>query len=374
MIGVVTFHASLNIGSMLQAYATKHLLEKRGFVVKFLRFSSEGQRRLYSLFFKPKSLKELIKNLINVFLWRSLNRQRSDFLAFRDRYLMCGLPDFSDVSLVFDSNACGIETIVYGSDQIWNRKCHDFDWFYFGDGAEEFRKVALAPSFGGTRLGFDDPDIERVTGFLRSFDAISVREGNGRAWLNDILDLDVEVIADPTLLVSSDVWGDLVEAARPINEDYLFFYGVPFDPSTFQYLKLFSEKVSLPVYMLDAKGYFYRGAFFSGFKLFNGSGPVHFLNLIKHAKMVVTTSFHGSIFAARLKVPFYALTFEGTNQDDDRLQFLLEQLNLSDRFIFASNLPEIDCRFDIDWKDVQERIDELQTSGHQFIDEVIGAA
>lgn len=48
-IGLITFHASHNNGSMLQALALQHIFsEKYVCDVKIINFSNSGQRNMYS--------------------------------------------------------------------------------------------------------------------------------------------------------------------------------------------------------------------------------------------------------------------------------------------------------------------------------------
>jgi len=48
-IGIITFHASLNCGSMLQAFALQEILEKKYHAdVEVINYSNWGQRNYYA--------------------------------------------------------------------------------------------------------------------------------------------------------------------------------------------------------------------------------------------------------------------------------------------------------------------------------------
>ena len=52
-IGMMTFHASHNCGSMLQAFALQHtLIEKFGYDAEIIDFSNNAQRNMYVLWNK----------------------------------------------------------------------------------------------------------------------------------------------------------------------------------------------------------------------------------------------------------------------------------------------------------------------------------
>jgi len=62
-IGILTFHASHNNGSMLQALALQRILsEKSTLPVEIIDFSNSEQKNMYSPLPKAKNLKKLIKN------------------------------------------------------------------------------------------------------------------------------------------------------------------------------------------------------------------------------------------------------------------------------------------------------------------------
>ena len=64
-IGILTFHASYNCGSMLQTYAdAKHILNKLGYNCEVINFSTEAQKKLYSLYTRKKNPKYLMRDLI----------------------------------------------------------------------------------------------------------------------------------------------------------------------------------------------------------------------------------------------------------------------------------------------------------------------
>ena len=59
--------------------------------------------------------------------------------------------------------------------------------------------------------------------------------------------------------------------------------------------------------------------------------PSEFVALVKNARCVVTTSFHGTAFSVILGTPFYTLKLN--DGSDGRAQNLLDSINLSDRMI-----------------------------------------
>ena len=62
-VGIVTFHASHNYGSCLQAYALQHAISDLGFVCEIINFRTDIQKEIYKVFTDRKGLKFILKNL-----------------------------------------------------------------------------------------------------------------------------------------------------------------------------------------------------------------------------------------------------------------------------------------------------------------------
>ena len=65
-------------------------------------------------------------------------------------------------------------------------------------------------------------------------DALSVREVNGKKWLEELTEKKFEVVCDPTLLLQKSQWHNLLNSHenQPQYEDYIFFYGQAFSKQT----------------------------------------------------------------------------------------------------------------------------------------------
>ena len=63
-IGILTFHASYNCGSMLQTYAMQTYLNKLGYNCEIINFSTDAQQKLYSLYSGKRTPKYLVRDFI----------------------------------------------------------------------------------------------------------------------------------------------------------------------------------------------------------------------------------------------------------------------------------------------------------------------
>ena len=340
-VGLITYHASHNMGSIMQTYAMDHLLSTQyGLDVDVLDFSSKGQRDLYSLFSKQGGLKGLIKNIIIVALLPLFRSRHKDFEGVIDAMYKKSSRKYRRTE-DFEGALDSYDALVCGSDQIWNTNCSDFDDAYFFPYKSRAMKVAYAPSFGGKNFIESGVDLGKYKKFLSEFRCISAREANGVRWIKQLTGVSVPLVADPTLLIDKSVYDALVKP-REFDGDYIFFYGIPFNRETYSKISRISKKYNLPVVMLDIKSWVFSGGFARGFKVSKRCTPGDYLSLIKNAKLVITTSFHGSIFSYIYSKNFWLLSHQGSNPHDDRLETLLTQLNLKDRRVFLDDVEDHD--------------------------------
>ena len=81
--------------------------------------------------------------------------------------------------------------------------------------------------------------------------------------------------------------------------------------------------------------------------------------------MVVTDSFHGTVFSIIFNKPFWVVGNESRGMA--RFQSLLSMYGLEDRLITAKSLQEIDFNTTIKWDSVNEKRRMLQVKSKEFI-------
>ena len=98
-IGMMTFHASHNNGSMLQALALQHVLEDRFHQqTELIDFSNRGQRNMYAPIPKPRNWKQAIKGLIWATNMKEMKRQYKAYEDFQKKYFHLSNRSYSDSS------------------------------------------------------------------------------------------------------------------------------------------------------------------------------------------------------------------------------------------------------------------------------------
>jgi hypothetical protein len=247
-VGLITFSVAYNIGSLLQTYALQSILKnKYDLDLEIINFSNKKQQEYYSLFYKLNSVRNFFINIIIVFLYPFFIKRRTGFKDFILKKLILSEKLLSTVEEV--KNVCNkYEILICGSDQIWNTNCIDFDETYFLPFKGEFRKIAYAPSFGGKNPFTNKNYREKLIKLINDFDFVSIREKNGEGWLSEHTSKEISLVPDPTLLLDGEYWNELLEVNtniidEKINENYIFFYGIPYYKDTIKVLSKISKKI-----------------------------------------------------------------------------------------------------------------------------------
>lgn len=360
-IGILTFHASHNCGSMMQAYAMQNLLSELGYENEIIDFQNAGQRDMYAVIHKKVTVKNLLRNFVTLLHLKKISNQWNDYERFmNDNFSMSSKKyyetnDLGDIDNYYSKCICG-------ADQIWNITIPDSDDAYFlPKKYNNMKKVAYAPSFGSKNIKKYSDNPNKYKEYLEDFDFLSIRENNGKKWIKELTDKDVPVVLDPTLMIEKSKYDDICENSN-VEGKYIFYYAPSYSRQLDKFVKKLSKKYNLKVFVWNASEYYLKSEFINDFKLPKKFNPGIYYDLINNAELVVTTSFHGTIFSTICKKKFWILKNGGMYGDDDRVITLINQLKISDRLIeptFDDNfdyLSEVNySRYDINLKKLQKQ-------------------
>lgn len=367
-IGIITFHASLNCGSMLQAFALQEVLEKKYKQdVEIINYSNWGQRNYYAnwdLFPRPCVIKSNIKALP---YHDVINSVRNDYVEFENTYL-----NLTPKLLKRRRELKGIDKkydiVIAGGDQVWNVRCRDADKAYFLSFVKDAKKVAYSPSLGARNINKVSIRPREYEKLIREFDALSVRENNGQKWLKELTGIDIPIIADPTMLLNSGEWEEALPIEE-IDEEFILYYAFSYaNECNNETMKKVSEKTGLPIYIIDGKSWAINRLDRYGIKMWKKSGPLAFLSLMKNAKLVFVQSFHGIVFSALFHKKFWSLRNKVIkNVDDDRAKVILRQTGLTSRAVTYEELLNIDLFEEINYSLVDEKIEKMRENAFAYI-------
>ncbi len=329
-IGTITFwDTEDNYGQVLQCYALISFLESMGHSAYLVRTKATPKKRggivhkLFTLLFlllHPSSLTALKRkrNGIQPGMPKAPFIDRG-FSRFKEENIPC-----TDTIYNYDDllkKTLDVDALICGSDQIWST----MDPLLFLQIPGRFKRISYSASFGGAKL-VNYLDKRQVKAWLESFDFISVRESDGIEICKK-MGLQAEILPDPTLLLRSNEYESLLNKEnRDANEPYLLLYllGNKMDVDIKEVFELAEEKHLTVKYVAS------QGRYDEYEKLY----PTipEWLYLVKNARVVVTNSFHGTVFSLIFNTPFMTIPLSGNaKRMNRRIIDLLSTYHMADR-------------------------------------------
>lgn len=370
-IGLLTFHASHNNGSMLQAYALQHVIETRyKHCVEMIDFSNRAQQIMYSPIPKPDNFRRIIKAFIWLTNYRQLKKSYRQYDEFKNKYFNLSKNKYS-TSEELGKEKFDYDLFISGSDQVWNIKCRDADdAYYLNFVPEKAKKYAYATSFGANNPFEIDGNSNIHKDLISDFSMVSVREKNAQKWIMEALNVEVPMCLDPTMLLDSEEWDDLldIDTMKGINKPYIFYYCFSITKDVKRFLRRTSKKYKMPVYFMDAKEWTLKCCWLNKIKLTKFYGPIAYLNLVKNARIFITTSFHGTAFATIYKKNFWYIDSGHDISKDDRAVSFLTQLGLMSRYIKLEKLEGLDLLQSPSYQDSYKKLEELRKNSFNYLD------
>ena len=373
-IGILTFHRSHNNGSMLQALALQNIInEKYNCCAEIIDFSNYAQQNMYAPIPKPQNIKQLIKAIIWSTNYKQMKRQYCAYDNFAQKYF-----HLSDKKYNTSAEMRMIENeydaFIVGSDQVWNVKCIDADDAYYLDFVSAKPCYSYAVSFGANNPFVLDDKSQKYKKYLSKFGKVSVREKNAQKWIKQATGNLVPICLDPTMLYDKTEWEKIVDIGSSpiISEKYIFFYCFSITEEVQRFLKYVSKQTGLPVYFMEAKEWTLKCCWKNGIKLIKQYGPDVYMNVVKHAEIFITTSFHGTAFATIYKKRFwYIKSKKSESSQDDRAISFLTQLNLTSQYKTIPELMDTDLYKFPDYTGIDENVKKLREESFDYLKSII---
>ena len=348
-VGIITFHASHNYGSMLQAYALQQVILNLGFECEIINFRTLRQKTFYKPIWKRGNILGKFKRLLLYAPFHNkLLKKHQLFEEFLQTEFRLSKKEYATLHELEQANL-RYDYYISGSDQIWNTNCFDFDWAYFLPFVENGKRIAYAPSMGpNPHKAVSENHATKIKELLSYYKVISVREKETAKRIKHFTEKDYPVMLDPTLLLTSADWSAIIKEQPLIKGKYIFLYTPWFDEATFKTAQLLSQQLNLPIIVSQLYNNGWKNNKWivnPEFRLYLATGPKEFLNLCKHATCIIGASFHLVVFSILLKVPFYTIN----GMKDSRIANLLSITKLDNRSIELSKgfeAPSLEMDFE----------------------------
>jgi len=333
-VGILTFQRAQNYGALFQAYALQTIIHKLGFTSELIDYRHIGEKKNIPNI--KNGIRAYIHDIFYFVIGFNNNRVRNKrFSDFKNQNLVYSKEYYPDtVSLNKILNI--YDTIITGSDQVWNPNITNSDMSYFLDFVDiKTKKVSYSPSFGVTVL--PQNIIPKITLLLNQIDFLSIREAQGQQIIRELCNRNAQLVLDPTLLLTNKDWDNLLIKLE-FKKPYIFCYALGDQPRMMDLCYYLKDMTGYPIVKIGSlKDKSNKNIIFA-----YSSGPREFLSLIKEAEIVVTNSYHGTILSIIYEKPFYTIPTEGNIKiaRNSRLLSILTLFQLEDRiFSHDSHIP-----------------------------------
>lgn len=381
-VGIVSCYFINNYGSVIQAYATQKMLDELGIqneTINVSGFLKQVRKKQYLYILKSGLKSDMlsdrmgkIKNLLyrkivkNDYT-RGIQKREKAMRDFTKQHInksvVCS--DFPELTNYCKEN---YDTVLIGSDQLWLPANIAADYYTLNFVPKSVKKVAYATSFGVSSL---PDDIKgQASNFLSKIDCISVREEAGKKIIQSLIDKEVEVVCDPTLLFTGEQWMDIQDNEPVVKGDYIFCYFIGSSIEHREFVKRLKQKIGCKVvalnhvdhYMECDEGYADEAPY--------DVSPGQFLNLIRNAKYVCTDSFHCTVFSLLYNKVFFDFkryTNASKQSTNSRLETLLGVVDLKNRMFSGNEDVEELLQMGIDFENVNKKLAAYRNQSKEYL-------
>ena len=341
-----------NYGSLLQAYALQCKLCQAGIDNEIIQYNKSVSFKQVLRVFNLPLLKSKIKSVIRNSAYRSdmtggeiLKARDEKFKSFIETHLILSEPYNGRTAL--ENGVNNYASFILGSDQVWNPMNFGSDFYTLSWIPKDMLKVTYSPSFGVSSI--PTYQKEKTKEYLSRIQNLSTREVGGKKIVKDLLNIDIPVVVDPTLLFNRKEWCELIPESIPLEEKYIFAYFVGNNEEHRNAVAEIGNKTGYRVILLPHVDEYVK----TDVKFYNATlpaiGPTEFVNLIRHAAVVCTDSFHATIFSIQYHKQF--MVFDRYRASDKanmngRLTSILGKLGLQNRLVSSRDNY-------LDWYDEQ---------------------
>lgn len=349
-VGIITYHHYYNYGTMLQALALQHAVDKLGYQAELIDFKQDNslsKAELLKLRLRrlPVYIKERKKYNV-IAKYQGEQRKKTDlFEQFYQKNLCVGTKLYTNTQQLIEDPPV-YDGYVVGSDQTWNPYVANApEAFFLPFVQDDAKKGSYGPSVAVSTLPVEKRGIYRE--MLGKFAFLSCREQDGVKLLEDVTGREVSHVLDPTLLLDQKDWETYCTYEVP-EEPYIVVYFLGEKKEHRQMVDQIRKQTGWKVITLPA-AYLEMGQ--DTYEKVWG-GPAEFLSLIKGAALVCTDSFHGTMFSINFRKNFF--TFCKSSDTDEtsensRLYSALDMFGLSERIIKGKrdiSTEELDISYD----------------------------
>lgn len=357
-ICTATYHHAHNYGAMLQTYALQQSLFSLGYENEVIDYT-EHQPKLFKKVKVSLRKGNIYSIYYNFRILLKYTEFKNGFYQF-EKFYQDKIIKTRQYHRYDELQDIHCDLLLAGSDQLWNFKNKlEMNKFYTFSFNHEIKKVTYAISMGGYS-DFNNDIKEEFDKCLGKFDYISAREEDVIEYLEEAgIHVGHQVNIDPVFLLSKQKWSALANESDKIYEfgDYIVCYELIPNPIMETIVNELKTKFGYRVVVIAPTPY----SKMKGDYVINDAGPIELVKIIREAKYVVSTSFHGIAFSIIFNKPFYAVY---SSHAPGRIKNLLQLFGFEDKGVSSLN-QKLDYTFN--FTKANEVIEQQRELGMKYL-------
>jgi len=338
-VGILTWYFGANYGAVAQSVALFNTLNDGGYDCKMINYRPANVLKTIIISNIPRK-RERLKKFKET--WHGLKKcYRLSQLPF--------LKETKKVSCAKDINDLNLDCIILGSDAIFNMKHPLCTSLYYGVGITT-KKITYSPSCEYLEEDTKLPDDYCLS--LKEMRAISVRDAKTRRLVENNIGYSPCITLDPTFLYDFHDFNCYVD-----QDNYILVYSF----STWdEYQKEIKEYAEQHEVNIISVGNYRKWADYSypeaSFELW--------ISLFRKASVVVTDSFHGTVFALKNSKQIILC---GRSDKQSKIISLLNQVEVSLQIYKGEKIDHYLENNKIDYSSTSQAIIEEVKKSYQYL-------
>ena len=332
---ILSMHRVDNMGSLLQSFALKTIIEKLGNEVEFIDITKRNEdnellrgykqeyheeRETTGLIGKIKKIDRFTLNRLKI---KKKNLEQSN--AFED---------FRKSQLGIEKRSPEYDVCVIGSDEVFNclnSGAWGFTSQLFGNVPEADKVITYAASCGSTKYEELPTRVaDRIRQYYKKVTAFSTRDKNTHEFVAKLTGKQITDNLDPVLVYDFDQ--EVKQATLPKMPErscvVYSYYNRVHTANEIDAINEFCKKHQLTPLAIGAPQFWIKDYVICS--------PFQCLKIFANADFVITDTFHGTIFASKYASRFAVLVRESNR---NKLADLVEKIGMQDHLM--DNITEM---------------------------------
>ena len=380
-VGLVTCYFKNNYGSVLQAYATKRILDINNIPNETIDIDNNidfknGKRKYYitQLFnynfiksklgmIKLKLDKKIVKDL-----GKNISIRDNKYKEFRNKFnLSNSFNTYKELNKNADDR---YSDVIVGSDQLWLPVNVVSDYYTLNWVPDNVNKISYATSFGISNI--PKKYIDKYKYFLNRINHLSVREDTGVKLVSNIVGKKAKLVCDPTILLTRDEWDKVSTKDRKIQDKYILCYFLGSNIKHRKFAEKLRDKTGYKIVSINHCDEYVKYSDIYADIIPYDIGPSEWINLIKNAEYICTDSFHCTVFSLIYNKIFFNFRRYNTKNSNistnNRLDSLLNIVNISNERILngTENIDKV-LNYKIDYDTVNNKLNEFRKESLEWL-------